>query len=334
MANYLFDTKEIFFPVKLCKLYWESPDKKDMFGNIQNPCDDFYAVVDMEREYVFSTVTKSYHLILNRDASDLGFDLFASLFKLSDNNLCYATDYFTTTKRSEYEMDIVRDFDEKMPLVNDGWRPMAKIINSYNKKRKLTFHIGYCRVDGQKLIKGAFLIPGLSIELSSAHDKSINDARIWMFQQLHKNPNMEMNAIESSFQKKMNQLKKIHLGEEMMLPMFCKIYGLSLFQAKTDIQKQKLSDALYHAYYLTKEHTIIHDDKADAYTLFYALMEYATHYEIYSSRAQTAKSQLQLGSWLNDFLESFETSGVDVAKYVGRDAIVTAEWFFNQSNDK
>ena len=84
MARYLFDTNEIFFPVDLCKLYWESPDKRDMFGNLQTVCEDFNAVVDLERDYVFATnhityginpLNRSLHILINDNALTIKLDI-------------------------------------------------------------------------------------------------------------------------------------------------------------------------------------------------------------------------------------------------------------------
>lgn len=329
MPRYLFETSEIFFPVELCRLYWESPIEKDMFGNLQTPCDDFMAVVDMERKYVFSTVTKDYRLILNKDASDLGFDLFTHLFHLSDNRLCYATRYCTTLKRSEFEIDIVRDFDVKLPFANDGWRPMVKVVNSYNKHRKLSFNIGYCRVNKEGLSKGAFLIPGLSVELNSAHDEPIRMVRRHMFKLLEENPNMEMLNIEKQFQEKMQRLKELKVTEKGMLPLFCKIYDITYKKDGSPTLHKNVYEALRIASIIIKENVIIRNDQADAYTFFYAMMDYATNCEKYASRAQTITSQLRLGGWLNDFIDAASKPEFDFNNYVGKDALRTAQWYWD-----
>lgn len=334
MARYYFNTDKIFFPVELCRLYWESPYEKDMFGNVQQLCDNYFAVVDIENNSVFATVTKDYELILNKDAADLAVDMFAYLFHLSDNNLCYATNYFTTAKRSEFEMDFIRDFEAQMPLVNEGWRPMAKVVNSYNKHRKLSVNIGYCKVDERGHSRGAFLIPGLSVELSSAHNHSIRSVRRWMFDELTRNPNMNMLFIEQQFQTKMERLKELKISEKNMLPLFCKIYGLTLDPDSKPAQKTILFRAIRQAYLLIQEHTILRDGKADAYTFFYAMMEYATFYKGFAESAQTAISQLRLGGWLNDFITATSERDFDYVNYVGKDALRTALWFLQKYKDK
>lgn len=299
MARYLFDTSEIFFPVDLCRLYWESPDKRDMFGNLHNVCDDFYAVVDLEKDYVFATVTKDYELILNLEAAELGFDLLAHLFRLPDYTHCYASNYWMTAKRSECEIDIVLDYDAAPSLSDDGWRPMMKVVNSYNKKRKPTFYFGFCQVDNDGVIQAAFLISGFSLELNSRQKVFVDTLRDILFERVDRNPDMDVQRIEQLFKKKMERLKAISLTQRNMLTLCGEIFGF----APGSVQN-KLSDARQNAISLIKQHVPMKRGRGDAYAFFTAMAAYASTYEKFTRRAQTTRSQLQLGAWIDDFLKT------------------------------
>lgn len=313
MARYLFDTNEVFFPVDLCRLYWESPDKRDMFGNLQIACDDFFAVVDLEKDYLFATVTKDYELIPNREAAELGFELTAHLFSDDNTASCYAPRYWTTAKRSELELDILCDFAAATPLTDEGWKPMVKVVNSYNKKRKLTFYLGFCQVDGEGEAKGAFLIPGLTLELSSTHTSSMEAIRRLVFAKLDQNPDMDVERIVKTFQNKMEQLKKVQLTQRNMQALCCKIFGFSSNKADGET-----AEALQKATAMIKEQMTLKNGKGDAYGFFVAMSLFATTYDKFARRAQTTKSQLQLGAWMEDFAKASASSQFQIRKYLSR----------------
>lgn len=311
MARYLFDTNEIFFPVDLCKLYWESPDKRDMFGNLQTVCEDFNAVVDLERDYVFATVTREYVLIPNREAAELGFDLLAHLFHLLDDGRCYAAAYWTTSKRSECEIDIVLDYEAALPLADEGWRPMVKVVNSYNKKRKLTFYLGFCRVDGEGCSEGAFLISGLTLELNSTHNASAAALRGILFDRVDANPDMDVKRIARALEAKMERLKSISLTRSNMLSLCGKIFGFSTSKADGEP-----SDAREKAAALIKARVPMKKGRGDAYAFFVAMMAYASTSEKFTRRAQTTKSELQLGAWLDSFVQAVSKPNFQLRKYL------------------
>ena len=313
MARYLFDTDAVFFPVELCRLYWESPDKRDIFGNLQTLCDDFYAVVDLEKEYVFATVTKEYELIPNHEAAELGFDLLAHLLHLPDSDSCYALQCWTTAKRSECEIDIVSDYDASLPLADEGWRPMVKVVNSYNKKRKLTFYLGICQVDAAGALQGAFLVSGLTLELNSTHNASITTLRNTLFDRVDCNPDMDVRKILKSFEAKLANLEALSLTQRNMLALCGKIFGIQVARTAGEA-----SEDYTKALAIIKEHVPMKKGRGDARAFFTAMMAFASTCDKFTRRAQTAKSELLLGAWLDDFVKASSSSRFQLRKYIGR----------------
>ncbi len=111
-------------------------------------CTKHFAVVDVNRNFVFAMVTKNYELITNEQAMTIGHECFQTVFEQTDVSEMKIYNTVMSKNRSICHVDYVHpkaqynNYFEK-----ESWTPFLRITNSYNRTRQLQFHLGFCAED-------------------------------------------------------------------------------------------------------------------------------------------------------------------------------------------
>ena len=312
------ELQRLFFPVGKMRLFWEEqPEFMGMHSIF--PCDPpFYAIVDMERRKVFAAVTQAYLLITNREAYQFGFAIAKMLFLLNDEDDFKCIHAELSGNRAVCQMDLCRKIDMAQPHINDDWCSFMRIINSYNKTKKLEYVVGFYNVKHGF----GFLDNTIAISANTAHYNRFTSYKEDIIKQIKANQ-YNIDKVEKNFMKKMFALHDITLSKESVLPMFCRVFGIKKTNI-TDSQKDNLIKTKDYIESKAAYFTNLYGQ--NAYALLNVFAEYEYQYDSSSLRFLLKSDQFKLGKWVDDLIEESGKEGFSIIKYIGDKASEAAEW--------
>lgn len=159
--------ESLFFQVDKKRMYWE--EEQSFMGepklHLCHP--QFFAIVDVERRYVFAPVTQNYLLISNKEAYNFGIEIGMMLFHIDGKDDLNCIHAKLSSNRAVCQIDLCRKIDYAQPHINDDWCSFMRITNSYNKTKKLGYVVGFYNV---KYGYG-FLDNAIAISADTAHYK-------------------------------------------------------------------------------------------------------------------------------------------------------------------
>lgn len=282
----------------------------------------YHAIVDAERGKTLSVVTNNYKLILNKEAYELADLIIRGVFpgRTIHNFECYNVRISRSRGSCIIDLIIPNNFEEIFGNPNESWTPFLRITNSYNRRSVLRYEVGFCRwiclngcIFGQK-----------SFTISIRHDEldSYND-----YQKVIREARDKMGSIDFIWQtiiRRLEALRSIEISQLMVLPLFCKIFGIKIDKDKlTDVQKEKLATRAGQILKSAKEYFA--EMGGNAYALFNVMTDYASFPADLSEGSVTIHNlQHRVGRWVDEFIEAHEKEGFSLSKYIGEDAMDAA----------
>lgn len=315
------DISEAMFPVIEQNICLDTPNGRS------TKIPGYYAIVDAERGKTLSVVTDNYKLILNKEAYELADLIIRGVF--SDRNIhdfeCYNVRISRSRGSCIIDLIIPNNFADVFGDPNESWTPFLRISNSYNRRSVLRYEVGFCRwiclngcIFGQK----SFTISIRHDELDSYDDyhKVIREARD------------KMGSIDSIWQtiiRRLEALRSIEISQLMVLPLFCKIFGVKIDKEKlTDAQKDKLAARAGQILKSTKAYFA--EMGSNAYALFNVMTDYASFPADISEGSVTIHNlQHRVGRWVDEFIEANKKDGFSLSKYIGEEAMDAAFYMGN-----
>lgn len=311
-----------FFPVEKRSLFWQSGNIKEGI-KILPVRPKFYAIVDMERQWVFSTVTEDYQLITNEDAYNLGVEISQNIFHIenpTDLKCVYAV---LSPNRAKCRMDLCRFTDFFQPLMNEGWFSFLSIENSYNKTKCLEYNIGFYNAEREY----GFNLYGLGIKTKNPHSFSWRAIKKSIYKELDKQ-RYNIEWIEQNFYHKIQQLKNLSISKENILPMFCRVFGLTrtylIRNSNSSFLKRIKSMIEGTANNMTELYG------QNAYALLNVFAEFQYQYFIPSSNAMLSGNSKSLGKWVDELIEASQKEDFSLSRFIGNEAMYAADWYRTQ----
>lgn len=309
--------QKLFFPVDRRPLFWQPVNESS--DRLKKCIPYFYAIVDLEREYVFSTVTSTYSLVSNEEAYKFGVYLAKKLLHIENNEDLKCIRATLTANRARCSMDICRFTDYFQPLMNEGWYSFLSIENSYNKTKCVEYSVGFYNE------KYEYGLPffGLSINTKNTHEVSWEYIQKKIIKKIDKE-SINIEWIEQSFYNKIKALKNIPISKENILPMYCRIFNID---RKWLIKNSDNKDLAAMKDYI--------DKSADELTEHYGQNAYALlnvladiQYEYYDPRYKFTfiKNKNTLGKWVDEFIKESTKPDFSLSKYIGEPAMDAADW--------
>jgi len=278
--------------------------------------DKLQAVVDIEKNHVFSVVSRDYRLISNEEAIELGkkcFELVFSGFASQGMTLFNIT---TPKTRSFCHIDYIHQTAGFTPWDKDRWVPFLRITNSYNRTKPLCFDLGFCRwictngmIFGKKSITFRYLHTygeiGENIEFKTSFG--------------------ELKSLGEQFVSKLTTLKGYQVQAALMLPLLCRVFSIRASEEDFSRPKRRkqLLDFGNHVSGLTKQYFNEFGD--NGYAALNVITDFASRPLLYISPA-AAVDQLQKrsGAWVDEFIKIHENQSLDLEKYLA-DYLSTAQ---------
>lgn len=329
--------EDAFFPVEICDLKYVWCSQYDLFGNAVStkdvPIKEHKAIVDVERQYVFATVTDKYRLVTNREAYNWSAPVLDAVFnhsKLEDFD-CF--NVRMTSTRSSCCIDLIRKLEGGNVISfcpfkeDDPWTAFIRITNSYNKTSCLKYQLGFCRW----ICQNGMIFESKSVDFVFPHTmRTVSEERI--YQQLEEAAQSqigEIRSLEEQFIAKLRRLREHDVPQSVMLALACKVFNLHLTRdeaknlsaverkkAKDFVEKIKKDSAEYYAQF-----------GANAYAAMNVLTDFASYPKGSSGVNTVSTLQAKAGAWIDDFVEASSRPGFNMTKYLGEDAIETATWY-------
>ena len=282
----------------------------------------YHAIVDTERGRTLSVVTDNYKLILNKDAYKLADLIVRGVFtdRTIHDFVCYNVRISRSRGSCIIDLIIPNSFEQLFGDPNESWTPFLRITNSYNRRSVLRYEVGFCRwiclngcIFGQK----SFTISIRHDELDTYDDyqKVIREARDKMG---------NIDSIWKTIIRRMETLRSIEISQMMVLPLFCKIFGVRIDKDKmTDAKKASL--ALRAGQILSSAKEYFDEMGGNAYALFNVMTDYASFPADFSENSVTVHNlQHRVGRWVDDFIDAHAKDGFSLSKYIGEDAMDAA----------
>ena len=150
--------EDVLFPVELLDICYRKngrPRQRELFeGKENSPAQKhadgiaipgYRALVDLERNHVFSVVSKDYRLVTNGEAVEMGRQCFKSIFSVATMNSMDLYNIIMPFSRSFCHVDFMARTRGIEPWAGDTWAPFLRVTNSYNRTKMLGFDLGFCR---------------------------------------------------------------------------------------------------------------------------------------------------------------------------------------------
>ena len=207
--------KDVLYEVALKPVYSEIDSQYPLF---KHPISTkkYLAVVNQRDGNIVSIVGKNYKLITNKEALDMGKELFRLLYPFVKPNELIPFKVITPLSFGSVQIDLIHKDVNFRVWNQEAWLPFMRVYNSYNRAYPLSFEIGFVR----ELCSNGMLFRKRSMTIKYSHTKQ---QRI----------NLEANAaqIQSSqeiFRDQCGQLFEITIPEGHLFPLVCHILNLNV----------------------------------------------------------------------------------------------------------
>lgn len=284
----------------------------------------FEAVVDVDRNYVFSVVGNGYKLITNEEAVKLGAECFKSVFSKTTSDGMEVFNITTPKTRSFCHIDFVHKDSVFEPWEKDKWSPFLRVTNSYNRTKLLRFDLGFCRW----ICANGMIFGDKSITFRYFHTREAV-AKVEF-----KTNFGDLKKLETAFIESLHNLKRFHVPENQMLPLICKVFDVRA--NAEDLSRPKRSEQLFnlksHINRLTEKY--FNEMGQNGYAALNVITDFATYPKSYiSPDAMVDGLQKRSGAWTDDFIEKIEDKKFDFAVYLSEYAeTVKVLNFINRTN--
>jgi hypothetical protein len=310
---------DVLFPVEMRHVYFCSDDspkpaeQTDLFGEGETKSyhriPHFKAVVDVERNNVFSVVTEGYRLVLNEEAIKLGEECFKTVFSQGTAQGMEVFNITSPKTRSFCHVDFIHKGSSFEPWAGDKWVPFLRVTNSYNRTKPLGFDVGFCRwictnglVFGEKSIRVRYVHTKGAVKKTTEFHTTFG----------------ELKTLEKQFIEKLHNLKRFYVPEKEMLPLLLKVFRVRVGQE--DLSKPKRREQLLalreNVTSLTRKY--FDDIGPNGYAALNVLTDFASRPEVYIS-PETVINQLQKrsGDWVEGFITEIKQDSFNFDTYMG-----------------
>lgn len=308
LASVLFEVEQRPIYIKYSQppspTLFDDPDgRKPFFSEV----DRFQAVVDVERDYVFSVVANGYKLISNEEAVALGKECFKSVFSRTTSDGMEVFNITMPKTRSFCHIDFVHKESDFKPWENDKWSPFLRVTNSYNRTKLLRFDLGFCRW----ICENGMIFGNKSITFRYTHTHGAIEKVEF------KTSFGELKKLETEFIENLRNLKRFNVPEKQMLPMVCKAFDLKV--NADDLSKPKRAEQLRefrnHVNYLTAKYYAEMD--STAYAALNIITDFATRPKSFISQETMVDIlQKRSGAWMDDFIKEIDDKKFDFDIYL------------------
>lgn len=302
------DIDKAFFDVGL-------KDLQVFIGKEWQKVKGYRAVVNFDDEEVISIVTNKYHLVTNLEAYNIADHVVKVLFPGASLNDFECYNLVMSQSKGSCRMDLIIPSSKESPFgdESDPWTPFVRISNSYNRKIKLHYEIGFCRW----ICLNGVIFNQKGIDVSLNHSTKISKDKI--IDQIRQQA-IELKSVRgmwNELKRKLNILREIEMTSSMALPMFCRAFNVKI--DKKTIKERKKNELRAKAKLIKKlSEDYFKEMGNNAYAIFNVLTDYAT-YPDYAPNTYTTihSNQRTVGNWADELIKKSSNNNFSMSEFIG-----------------
>jgi hypothetical protein len=306
------DIGDALFPVELRPVYLKVEHGEGM-ASTQSPAfhrvDSHRAVVDVERNHVFSVVTNSYRLVTNEEAIDLGRECFHQVFSAATADGMELFNIIMPQTRSFCHIDFLHKAAGFDPFPGDRWVAFLRITNSYNRTKLLSFDLGFCRW----ICKNGMIFGRKSITFRSLHTHGAVASSFQFNTRFG-----ELKALEKQLIERLHNLKRFYVPQEVMLGLICRVLRVEVKpeDLRTLKRMKKLRAFREQVDKLTAKY--VNELGPNGYAALNVITDIASRPSLYISPSSMVNElQARSGEWMDEFIAAIKDERFDFAEYLG-----------------
>ena len=331
---------EVFFPVIEEPVYMEVSKGK------MKKVSGYKAIVKRDTGSVFSVVSDNYRLIDNREAYEMADFVVRELFegKRLDDFSIFNVLMPKTQSSCRLDLILPNNFNTLFGLESESYTPFVRISNSYNRTLVLSYEIGFCRW----ICKNGCIFGQKGIRFSMDHTKSRREIARVVRAQIERIGDVAL--IWSSFEKKMETLRRINIPSSYALPLFCKVFNIKVQEMTMrqldnapypmplddfdDLDDLKRPDSELKILGMARKTKQIEDSARsyfdslgnNAYAMMNVLTDYASFPKWTTSPSNYVHGyQRKVGQWIDNFVMESASRNFSLRDYIGEDNFTYAE---------
>ncbi len=310
------DLRKAFFPIEMRDVF--------LMDNNGRPrrIPEQKAIVDKATSHTFAIVSNRYRLVTNMKAYDIADYIARAIFPGKCLRDFEVFNIYMPRSKGSCRIDLIIPDSFMNPFGNkvDKWIPFIRISNSYNKTLMLKYEVGFCRwiclngvIFNQKGITFAFNHNDFSQKtlerIISRALKDIGDIR----------------SMWSSVEDRLQRLRNIDIQESLVLPIYCKAYGITYDENKKLSAKQRDSVGAKVMQIKNSGREYFEEMGYNAYAMFNVLTDFAS----FPSGTTNANNfihgyQRKAGNWADEFLSEYQKTSFSWDTYIGEEVMKTS----------
>jgi len=299
---------DVLFDVKLQPVYsnFQIPKTQTKYA-VGSP--NYKAVVNQENGQILSVVGSSYRLIPNKDALEMGKELFSRIYPNVNKNDLISYKVVAPESKASAHIDLIHKDVNFNVWQQETWLPFLRVTNSYNRTYALSFEIGFVR----KLCSNGVLFNKETMKIKYVHSKS---------------GKMDLQTDASAiaqvaglFRSQCIILREYAIPKEMMFALVCQIMKLNLKLPDNNQYKRKIKN-LQNLFNNVNDLTSIYANNGavNAYTTLNIVSDLVSHQNVYKNLTgfhfNVRSFYARPSVWMEDFTREIVKNNFDLNKYL------------------
>jgi hypothetical protein len=300
--------EEILFDVRLQNIYSEFRFPGTLF-NLPVSAANHLAIVNQDNGQILSTVSKNYKLISNKEALEMGKEIFIQLYpKVKIEELIPFKVVYPKTLGS-VRIDLIHKDVNFSVWELESWLPYLRTTNSYNRSYALSYEIGFVR----KLCSNGVLFQKDTMKLKYLH---YNNNRIEVLNDIS-----QIKETSDLFIRQCQGLRNYELPRELMVALVFQILNIKLDLLKDRLDFKKIN-YLKNWIELIKMLSKRYFDElgSNAYSAFNVVTDLVSHQEEYKNITgysfDVRSFYIKPTDWMEAFLQKSATRDFDYEEYL------------------
>ena len=300
--------EDVLFPVKLQEIYSEFRFPATLF-NQQIFTHNHKAVVNQKSGEIISIVGSNYKLISNKEAIEMGKQIFTQLYPEVKTNDLISYKVVSPLSKASAHIDLIHKDVNFNVWEQETWLPYLRTSNSYNRTYALSFEVGFAR----KLCSNGVLFNKKTMKLKYLHSKS-NKIELLT-------DSAQIKATSELFIKQCQNLSKYELPKELMIPLVFQILNtnLELPEARQMTKKMNyLRNFIEVVKVLTDRYFT--ELGPNAYAAFNVMTELVSHQDEYKNLTgfyfNVRSFYTKPADWMEDFLTKINGNTFKLEEYL------------------
>jgi hypothetical protein len=279
----------------------------------------YRAVVNLNSGKMVSVVSKNYRLITNREALEMGKEIFVQLLPGLKKSELIPYKVVAPKSLSSVHIDLIHQDVNFNIWEQETWLPFLRISNSYNRSQALAFEVGFVK----KLCSNGVLFNKKTMKLKYIHDR---DHQIRL-----KSDAGEIFSFSRQFGEQCERLRSVPIPFDDMFPLLCMALKINL-RIPTEKQIQNRAEQLKKFRFLVLEQTRCYEEPLglNAYTAFNIATDLVSHndrYQVFPGYSFNIRSFFtRPAGWMEDFIAKTRNPEFKLQEYLSPAVDGLNEW--------